>query len=227
MSKNEKIFRVAWDGDGVLIDSDKSVLSVVNKELSQILGKKINLTSEDLTDWNALTTHVLNLTGDSATAKRLTAFWFDPDTLRLSPPNPAAIEVFRRCLKLPDTEQFVITTRTPVCAAITQNWLEEFLPEVDWSTKFHIRSNTDISGDDFKVSKLSELDINHMLEDSSATITRLISNASFCQFSYVSQPWNSSDIDSTRLIIRVSPHDPEAMFQHILKTREKFLKSDL
>lgn len=167
------------------------------------------------------------LTNDIELAASLTKHWFNPDTLRKSLPNPAVIQVFEKCQELPDTTQCVITTRTPACTDSTKDWLNQYLPLVDWNQNLHIRSDTDtISGDAFKIERLRVLQIAHMSEDNTGTVAKIRDEVPSCGVSYVSQPWNSSDVDPSRSNLRVPLDDPEIMYRRILDSREKFFATN-
>lgn len=224
MAEREKKFTVAWDCDGVLLDSQEPVLFCAKKELSRILGRDIEIEKSDLTSWNALHDRVLNLTGDPKIADEINNYWFTPDILRRSPPNLAAIEVFRRCQEIPDVVQRIITTRTPVCRQCTQDSLESVLPNFDWRNHFHIRSNScRLGGDEFKIQQLKLHRVRFMNEDNPSTVLLIQSRLPNCRINYFNQPWNSFDNDQSRNLFRVDHHNPDMIFDRILGAREIFL----
>lgn len=217
MLGKDRLFRVAWDCDGVLAESHRPVLNEANVQLSHILGRNIELTKSDLTSWRALRQHVLDLTKSEQIASEIDNIWFDPDILRLSRPNYAALEVFNR-LHQSGIEQFVVTTRLPNCRQSTLDFLNEYLPNLDWSQNLFIRDldNPD-SGNEFKRKCLQKLNITHMFEDSPDTITYLMANLPECRFTYFTQPWNSSDQHPDRDKLRVNFNDTEAIYRHLFQ----------
>lgn len=217
MLGKDRIFRVAWDCDGVLAESHQPVLNEANSQLSLILGRKIELTKSDLTSWCALYQCALRLTQNEQFALKINDIWFDPDILRLSRPNHAALKVFNRLYQL-GIEQYVITTRAPYCRKSTFDFLSENLPNIDWFRKLFIRdSDSSDSGDEFKANCLSQLDVSCMVEDNSDTVTHLMAQLPNCRLIYLNQPWNSSDHDPNRDKLRVNPNDTEAIYRRILE----------
>lgn len=222
MLKSEKIFKIAWDCDGVLAESHEPVLERANQKLTKLLGKNINIIKSDLIAWNALYDKVFALTNDEKLASEIRQFWHTPEILRLSPPNPAAIDVFKRCHELPQTTQCVITTRISKNRQITHEWLEQYLPIIDWAENLHIRQESNpLDGDEFKISQLGE--INCMIEDNPTTISLINANLPQCRITYINQPWNADDLDSFRANFRVDFNNPEAIYQSILIARDNFL----
>lgn len=218
---SKKIFQIAWDCDGVLAESHEPVLKIVNQRLSQILNKKINLIKSDLDNIDTLFEKALALTGDEKIAADIRECWHTPEILRLSPPNPATLEVFKRCQKLPNTAQRVVTTRHSQNGKVTREWLEQYLPDVDWQQNLYIRQGSDLlNGEEYKIIQLAH--INCMLEDNPITVTNIHQRLPQCHVIYLNQPWNSRDLDSYRSQFRVNFDDTESVFQHILKLREKF-----
>lgn len=209
------------------MESSQPVLAEANIRLSQLSGKKINLTKAGLNVYDALYRQALALLNDETSAAKINSLWFTPEILRLSQPNYAAIEVFKRCQKLPHTSQCVITTRPPVCRQSTQESLEQYLPNVDWQKNLYIRQPDElsISGDDFKISCLKRLKINHIVEDSAATIAKIHSQLPNCQVTYLIQPWNVDDQSTHPSHSKVTFDDADEIYQHILESREKFLSS--
>ncbi|MFA6007761.1 MAG: hypothetical protein WC784_03930 [Candidatus Shapirobacteria bacterium] len=226
MSKSEKIFNIAWDCDGVFLESHEPVLKIANEKLSNYLKREITLTKSNLTVWTALYEHALNLTGNESFALEIRQLWFDPEVLRLSPPNFAAVEVFNRCQNLPNTKQHLITTRIFECRQSTQDSLEAHLLDFDWQHDLHLRSKfSKLSGDEFKVQQLKKHRINLMNEDNTDTVSKITIELPQCHIIYFNQPWNSSDRDLQRSQIRVDFDNTEAIFQRILEARDKFLNS--
>lgn len=227
MVEKGEILKIAWDGDGVAINSYQPVLAVVNQELSQYLKRNIQLTKANLTGWDAISKIVINLTGDQQLATRLEANWFNPEVLRNSPPNSAVIKVINRCQEeLPYVDQFLITTRNHQCAGVTREWLDEQIPLIDWSNRLYIRQPGDTrTGDQFKVDSLIELKIDHMSEDNTGTVINIVAKVPQCRLSYFTQPWNESDNDPIRSALRVPHDDPDILFQRIIATRTQFLES--
>jgi hypothetical protein len=225
MSKNKKIFQIAWDCDGVLAESHGPVLKEANKKLSQFLNKEINLIKSDLKGNDALSEKALILTGDEKFAGEIKQLWHTPEILRVSPPNPTAVEVFKRCQKLSNTTQCVITTRRFPNGQITKEWLEQYLPDVDWQKNLYIRQESDsINGEEFKIFHLER--INCMIEDNPITVTNIHHQRPSCQVIYLNQPWNAEDQDSYRSQFRLDANDTEAIFKRILEIRDKFFSNN-
>lgn len=222
MAKREKIFTVAWDCDGVLADSYIPVLAAANKKISQFLNTEINILKTDLTSQDELSDKVLALTGDENFAAEIKQLWHTPEILRISPPNPATIEVFNRCQKLSDTTQCVITTRRFQNGQITKEWLEQYLPNHDWQNNLYIRKESDlIDGEEFKILHLRQ--INCMVEDNSTTIINIHHQLPDCHTIYINQPWNSPDQDLHRSQSRIDFDNPDAIYKRITEIREKFI----
>lgn len=221
-TENGKIFRIAWDCDGVLAESHIPLLEAANKKISQYLNREVKILKSDLIEHNELTRKTLALTGDQDFANEVTKFWHTPSILRISPPNPATIEVFNRCQKLSDTTQCVITTRQFQNEDVTREWLEQYLPTHDWKQNLYIRKESDsMNGEEFKILRLEN--INCMIEDNPITITNINRDRPHCQTIYINQPWNQLDSDEYRSQFRVDFDDVEAIYERILKIREKFL----
>ena len=228
MLKTERIFKIAWDCDGVFVDSHQPVLSRANEELSRITGQDIKITKSDLTSWNALYDIVLNLTNSEETAKNINQYWFTPEILRYSPPNMVAVEVFRKCQELPYVSQSIITSRTYESRQGTRESLEPFLPNFNWQNNFRIRkSQCRLSGDEFKIQQLNHQKINFMNEDNQLTVASIQANLPECRLNYFSQPWNSQDTDSSRQILRVNPNDSNTIYERILEARELFRQNSV
>jgi len=226
MPKSEKIFRIAWDGDGVLIDSHQPVLNAANIRLSHILNREIQLTKSDLNSWDALYRLALNLIGDEKIASEIIQYWYTPEVLQLSPPNLATIEVFNRCQKLSNTTQCIITTRPPECRQATQDSLGLHLHNFNWLRDLHIRpKSSNLKGEDFKIHDLRRNDITLMSEDNTDTISRIQTELPQCHLNYFSQPWNSTDQDLSRSKLRVAFDDTEAIYQRILEIRDNYLST--
>lgn len=223
MPKKNKIFKIAWDCDGVLADSHVPALKAANQKLSKFLNQEINLIKADLTNTNTFYEKALSLTKDEKFADEVRQIWHTPEILKISPPNPATIEVFNRCQKLPNTTQCVITTRRFQNGQITKEWLEQYLPNIDWQKNLYIRQESDsISGEEFKIFHLES--INCMIEDNPITIGNIHSQRPQCQVIYLNQPWNSGDQDSFRSQFRLDAYDPDSIFQQILNIRKKFFE---
>ena len=219
MQEKNNIFVIGWDGDGVVIESDIPVRNAVN----QIL--KLNIQKSNLTSWTALTEIVQRETGDKNKADEMTAYWFDPDTLRKSPPNDEILEVITKCKVLSDTEQRFITTRVARCADITRDWLKEYVTGIDWNTNLHIRQINDLrSGDDFKVGTLLAYNVGFMSEDNSTTVSRILAGVPKCRVGYINQPWNQEDKDQNHALLRVSPNNSQELYKRIIKARDEFFK---
>lgn len=227
MPKNEKIFRIAWDGDGVLINSEVPVLAQASLAISEILGRKVKIVKEDLFHHNALFDVVFNLTGDEKLAEQIRQYWFTPEIISRSLPNMAAVEVFNRCQELPNTFQSIITTRIPECRQATLTSLEKHLHNFDWQKDFHIRAEVvpGVSGDDFKVGTMENRQINLMNEDNTPTVALIQARMPICRVNYFNQPWNATDLDPSRSGLRVDPNDTETIHRRILEAREQFLSA--
>lgn len=228
MPKSEKKFNIAWDCDGVLLESHQPVLSQANETLSHITKQDVKIHKSDLTSWNALYDVVLKLTNSEESAKDINQYWFTPEILRRSPPNMAAVEVFRKCQELSDVSQKIITSRTHESRQSTRDSLEAFLPYFNWSKDFHIRtSRCRLSGDNFKAQQLKLHQINFMNEDNQVTIAFIQAKLPECRLNYFSQPWNSQDVDPSRKILRVNPYDPKNIYNRILEAREVFRQNSI
>jgi hypothetical protein len=226
--ENGKIFKIGWDLDGVTVDSWKPVMQAANSKLSLLLGKPINITKQEITSWDAISRIVIGLTSDPILAKQLEANWFDPQILRQAEPNLAMLDVIQRCQELPDTEQFAITTRPPACAPVTIEWLDYYIPGIDWSTRLHIRQEgSSLGSEAFKIGDIMETGINFMSEDHTPTVIRMMTdiNHPLFDFNYVTQPWNESDTDNNRGRHRVPCEIPDIAMCRILTAREQFFAS--
>ncbi|MFA5025978.1 MAG: hypothetical protein WC503_05725 [Candidatus Shapirobacteria bacterium] len=221
MFSNKKIFQIAWDCDGVLAESHGPVLKAANKKLSQILGKKIELTKSNLNTFDALSEKTYELTKSEKISTEIKEFWHTPEILRISPPNPATIEVFKRCQSLPNTSQCVITTRRFQNRQITREWLEQYLPSINWQQNLFIRQESDsMNGEEFKIIHLKK--INCMIEDNTVTVTNINRDRPKCNVIYINQPWNKLDQDKYRSQFRLDFDDSEGIFKKILAIREKY-----
>jgi hypothetical protein len=220
MAKKE-IIRVeaGYDFDGVLARSDKPVLTEVNRRLNS------HLVSSDLKDYNFVRDFALLHTGSEKQADEINELWFEPTILRRSPPNKSVIFAFNLCHRLlPDVDQHVITTRRPNCHQISLDWLNQFIPKIDWLNHFHIRDPQSVeSGDEFKVGKIEEHNIVHFAEDFFVTARNITTKCPSCRISLVTQPWNRSDHEFDHL--RVSPDNWAKMFCNILRARQQFYAS--
>jgi hypothetical protein len=199
---------------------------VANKKFSQYLNREVKLSKSDLIDHDELSNKALALTGDENFSAEIKSLWHTPEILRISPPNSATIEVFKRCQKLPDTTQCVITTRQFQNGQITKVWLEQYLPPHDWEKNLYIRKESDhMNGEEFKILRLKE--INCMIEDNPITVTNIHSECPLTQVIYINQPWNQLDDDEYRSQFRIDFDNTDAIYNRILKIREQFLLSQI
>ena len=224
MGEKTNNFRLAWDVDGVWAKSSEPVLKEVNRVLNT------GFTKQHLTNWHAVSELVKEVTSDETLAQKMESYWFDPAILYRSLPNPVFLDVFNRCRRLSDIEQYAITTRQPSCYLSTRAWLEMYFPlddPDDWQKYLRVRSGkSQMTGDQYKASEINILRVNLMVEDNTGTIIHLGQNAPHCRLAYVTQPWNESDTDSGRTLLRVSPDDPDQLFNLILQTRDKYFSSN-
>ena len=225
ISKNEKIFKIAHDGDGVLFPSHIPVLNEANKRLSDYLNLEINFSPKDLNRYDALYYLTLGLTNNHELAEEINSLWFTPNVLARSPFNEAMVEVFKRCQKLSHTSQCIITTRPPECRRSTQDQLEQQFPDVNWQRNLHIRSekNKQIHGEDYKIGQLKLRRINIINEDHSLTVSRILKEVPLCRINYFNQPSNADDLDLKHAQLRVDPSDTETIYNRTLEARENFL----
>lgn len=120
MSKNERIFTVSWDFDGVLAKSYLPVLQSANIRL-YLANYSKQISYEELNAHDSLFHSVFHETGDYNLAKEIRNYWFDSKILALSPANEAMLEVFRKLEDFPDIRQIINTTRPDKNRFCTQN----------------------------------------------------------------------------------------------------------
>ena len=70
MSKSREIFKIAYDGDEVLLFSHIPVLNEANKRLSDYLKREINFSQKDFNRYDALYHLTLGLTNDQEFTKK-------------------------------------------------------------------------------------------------------------------------------------------------------------
>jgi len=120
----------------------------------------------DIEDWNSLNGWAIQKGVSEEKAKELIFnLWIDPDLLSLSEPIAGSIEFYRKLVKLSKYEIAFITVRNCGLREVTLNWMEKYLPEVP-KNLINMRDNEKIGGNDFKIGKLEELNIDWHFEDS-------------------------------------------------------------
>jgi len=211
--KEFPVFNIGTDIDGVVLQSDIPLL----KRVKQITG--ITIERSDLQSWKSVETIVYRKTSDLSLAREMNNLWFDPESLRNSPPYKGAIITAILCRGLPHSQQYAITSRPPEFRDSTIQNLLQHLPFIDWNTHLLIRNNLSQNGDDFKVDQIKSRGIAHMTEDSPTTFHELVTRTT-CGLTYINQPWNSSDDRYQNY--RANPNNFARQFCDILRARQRF-----
>ena len=164
--------KVSFDFDGVLSDSRAPVLDEFNKIVFEKTGIKNKYKYEDVTGWDSLYELSLKLGYKEKEAREFNFnIWTDPFILRKAKPLEDGLEVYRSFMKK-DCVPPIITVRNKGLRDVTFEWFKEYLPEVP-KNKINIRDNEPIDGNDFKIGKILENNVNWHFDDSEE-ITKLI-----------------------------------------------------
>lgn len=232
MSKSEKKFKIAYDVDGSLLASERAVLDAANDRL-KYFGFSKTILKSDLNKYDALYYIVYEHTESEKLAKEIRNYWYDPEILKLSPPNPALIEVFNRLHHIQDISQVVITSRPVSSCGATIHSLKKYIPDIDWMLvdpqKFFIRdtNTTGMDGLFYKMDQIKEQKINYLFDDGPLDIYELKIRHPKCAYSYITQPWNKDagdeEADSHR--ISLDTDSPDSIIMKVFEAKEKYFSS--
>lgn len=185
---------ILWDIDSVQAITHIPVLRKVNRYLST------DIRHHHLTRFDFVHHFALRLTGSREIADEVNKYWFDPDTLRQSPPYRAHLWTMNTAREQYQAENFSVTTRIPETRDATVDWLTEYVSWMIDEDRLRIRSDHSISGDAFKVANARDLKADLFIEDNGDTSLALL--AAGFNVGVVNQPWNWSyrELDPYRLL---------------------------
>lgn len=221
MPKNERIFTVNWDFDGVLANSYLSVLHSANLRLSLNNYSK-QITPQELNAHDSLFHTVFHETGDYNLAKEIRNYWFDSRVLALSPANEAMLSVFRKLEEFPDIRQIINTTRPNKNRFCTQNSLKDYFPELNLTNRLFMRNPLEtISGSESKSRFWFESDVDYIIEDGTTDLQNFQKLFPYQKYAAIIRPWNADIfIPADRSF---SPDSTKEIIEDILKAKdEKF-----
>ena len=176
----DPLLKVSFDLDGVIINS---ALPVVGK-FNELFGT--NYLPSNINNWNSLENLAVKKGVSKDEAKELSFnLWTDPYLLSLSEPVPGSIEFYRKLAKFSKREIPFITVRNCGLREVTFSWMKKYLPEVP-EKLINMRDDKEIGGDDFKIGKLKELNIDWHFEDSLEVMNLIISNFKKTKVVYIS-----------------------------------------
>ena len=232
MAKSEKKFKIAYDVDGSLLASERAVLDAANDRL-KYFGYDRTILKSDLNKYDALYYLVHQITESETLATEIRNYWFNPEILRKSPPNPVLIEVFNRLHQFSDISQVVITSRPVSSCGATIHSLTENIPYINWTCanpqKLFIRATNDVgvSGTVYKLEQIGKQKVNYLFDDGPVDIHQLQILYPECAYSYITQPWNKEEGYDKDNPFRISLDNdsPDSIIFKVLKAKEKYLSS--
>ncbi len=151
---------LSFDADGILINSAHAVTHAFNRKYNT------SFTTKNITNWYSLVDWSKSLGfGDAESSEIALNIWNDPKVIGDSGPMPGALETcFSVAHFLGEDRLHVITSRPASLRQITFDWFNYWMP---WIPKrnIHIRDSDSVTGENFKVNKISEIKVSVHVED--------------------------------------------------------------
>lgn len=158
---------IAFDADGVLINSQDPVIEITN----QRLGTSFKF--EDWITYEFLYREAIRITGEPPS---IVAEWmFATPIMLASTPYPDALSASEQLEKL-GFRQAVITSRPPHQEEMTKQWFETYYPWIGPDDIHVRRQGSNLTGEEFKLYKIEELKPLTFTDDSAELLQFLIAH---------------------------------------------------